>query len=205
MTCAACEAPIAKGIAYCRICGTAASPGAGQVWDRRPEAAAFTDLQQAAGEDQPVIAFTRGKLVGAWKGRIASNPMALLTPYANLGLTAQGLLIEGVQPKSGEAISGKPVCIPFDQVTSIVSTNADASEPPRSMRLHIALADGEALRLKSFGRLAREASRLAETWRTLAGEKAVKVNEPEQCPHCHRPLDRAYAFCPFCGQPQEDV
>lgn len=205
MSCVMCGAPIDRAQPHCAICGHTIRSNAARKWDRSVEADLFDDLQKAVRPEEPLLAATRGKIVGGWRGRFSLNPQALLSPYVNLGLTGERLLLQRIHPSTGRAFAEAPAEFPLADVRSLTCADADAIEPGRTVRLVVELASGELLRLRAVGRLAQGAREMVGVWGSLVGD-AIPAESPDTliCPHCTQPLDRPYRFCPFCGKETGD-
>jgi len=206
MNCAACGAPPGRARSHCAICGYALIPEAEKPWNRMPEAETFEDLQKALEPEESLLGATRGKIAGSWRGRFSLHPQALFSPYINLGLTGDRLLIQHIRQDTGRAVSEKPLAVPLSDVASVSLSDADPFEAGRTVRVVVDLASGESLRLRAVGRLAESARELVEVWESLSGmARTIQTDEAGTCPHCGRLLDRLYRFCPFCGKDTGDA
>jgi RNA polymerase subunit RPABC4/transcription elongation factor Spt4 len=201
MSCRMCDAPIIRALSHCPVCGHAYQAHAAKRWDRTVEADLFEDLQKAIPSEEPLLAATRGKVVGGWRGGFSLNPKAFFSPYVNLGLSDQRLLLQRIHPSTGRAFSETPSASPLTEVRSLSCADADAIEPGRTVRLTVEWVSGELLRLRAVGRFAQGAREMEEVWKSLVGNMAPK-EAPWRftCPHCHRSMEQAYRFCPFCGK-----
>lgn len=201
MTCAVCGAPGDRGRTHCAVCGYARSPeGASKKWDRAPESDAYEDLSHALDTDECLLGVTRGRIAGTWRRPLSFQPQALLSPYVNLGISADKLLLQPIHGSSGRALSDKATHIPLSDVASLTITDADPLEAGRTARLVIQVQSGENLRLRAPGRFAQSAKQLAEVWKSLTNGVQVKPVAETRCEHCGRGLDRPYRFCPYCGR-----
>lgn len=200
MKCAACSAPVERGRTHCAICGHAAHGDSSKTWDREAEAAVYEDIQSALSAEEALLAVTRGRLIGSWRGKMGIGPQALLLcRYANLGLTDGRLMLQPVQLSTGHAAPGKVVAFPHDDVHSVAVSDGENGSPAPETRLVIELLNGESFRIRTVGRLARGAREMAEVWNSLSGKARKSPVEAFACAGCRRALDRAYRFCPYCG------
>jgi RNA polymerase subunit RPABC4/transcription elongation factor Spt4 len=202
MTCAVCGATADRARAHCAICGHSHRPDSAREWDRTVEAEAFEDLQHTLDPDETLLAVTRGRIAGTWRRRLTLDPQVLLSPYVNLGLTAEKLILQQIQPGSGRALSDKGSSIPLKEILTLTVSDADPLEPERMARLVVQLRSGESFRLRAAGRLARSAKDMVEVWRSLTDSIRTTTARQQICPHCRRTLDRPHRFCPFCGKEQ---
>ncbi len=203
MSCAVCGAPMAAGRSHCLICGGAKAAAADQEFDRTVEAAAFEDVSLALEKDETLMGVTRGRVMGGWRMRNVLNPRALMTPFANIGLTSGRFMIQAVVPATGRAIKNSTASIPLSDLYSVTAADADPVAPGKTVRLVLTLPSGENLRVKVNGRLAGAAREIAEVWGSLYGRPDLKAPD-ERCARCERSLDKPYRFCPYCGAAQEE-
>ncbi len=201
MNCAACGAPLGKGRSHCAICGAAREQADARPWDKQVEAATFEGLQTTLANGETLLGASRGKLVGNWRPRLSIDPRAWISPYANVGLTNERLLLQAVDQTTGAAVSGA-AGVKLADIRSVTIADADAMEPGRTVRLSVILASGESFRMKVTGRLADGARELAEVWQSLYGTSNAS-SSGLICTACGRGLDRVYKFCPYCGKEQE--
>jgi len=199
MTCAVCGAPVERSRTHCAICGFAKTDGAAKRWDREPESNAYEDMTHALEPDESLLGVTRGKIAGTWKRPLSFQPQALLSPYVNLGITDDKLILQPVHSSNGRAVSDKGSTIPLKDVSGITLSDADPMEAGRTTRLVIQVNSGEGFRLRSSGRFAESACNLVEVWQSLTGKTPRSHNPDSECGHCGRELDKPYKFCPFCG------
>ncbi len=200
MSCTACTAPTANQNDPCPICGYEPTDEQGGRWTRQVQATLYEDLSAALEPAESLLGATRGKIAGCWRGRFSLDPSTMLSPFANLGLTSQRLIVQPIQVKSGRAGARKPTSLPLDTVRSVAITETEAFEPGTSLRLVITSDQGDALRIRAAGKLAKGARDLAEVWQSLAGMTAS--TDPDLCRGCEARLDRQYRYCPYCGKPQ---
>jgi hypothetical protein len=200
MTCAACGAPLERSLTCCAVCGYGQGTGSDDTWDRQAEAYAYEDLGHALKPDEGLLAVTRGRVTGTISKRTALDPQVLLSPYANIGLTGERILVQHIKPRTGRAISRKPSAIDIQDVADVGLTDADPVFAGRTARLAITLNSGESVRVRATGRLARGARGFVEVWGALSGKDHAGAPASPGCPHCGRTMDRAYRFCPFCGK-----
>jgi hypothetical protein len=206
MHCAVCGAPADAARSHCAICGYAHKPDAEKKWDRAIEAAVFEDLQKALQAEEALLGATRGRITGTWRRRLTLNPQAILSPFVNLGLTGERLILQPIHPATGRAFSDRTADYPLPEVLAMTVSDADVMEPGRTVRLEVHLGHGDSFRLRAGGRLADSAREMATVWQTVSGEAMTLLRPTEiACPHCHRTLDRPYRFCPFCGEKQGDA
>lgn len=206
MTCAVCGAAADRSRSHCAICGYAVSPEAadtGRKWDRGVEAEAFTDLQQTLESHETLLGATRGRIAGTWKRRFSFHPQALLSPYINLGLTSEKLLLQQVQPGTGRALTDKASEILLADVQAFTVSDADPLEAGRTARLVVQLKSGDSFRLRASGRLADRAQELVAVWDALQGAKRTRAASVLTCPHCNNILEKPSRFCPLCGEPTD--
>jgi len=183
------------------VCGYAHFPDeAPKKWDRAPEADAYEDLSHALDPNESLLGVTRGRVAGTWRRPLSLQPQALLSPYVNLGITAEKLVLQPVHATSGRALSDKGSSIPLTDVVAMTVTDADPLVAGRTARLVIQVQSGESLRLRAPGRFAESAQQLVEVWRSLTdGQRADSAAEI-RCEHCGRGLDRPTRFCPYGGR-----
>lgn len=202
MNCTACGAPRTDERAHCAICGRTDQESDPGRWDRAPEARLYEDLRGALKEGETLLSATRGRIGGSWRSRATFSPFAFMAPYANLGLTADRVIIQQVNPKTGEVVSNSLADVPLTDVATIQSSDADPFEPGHTVRLTVLRGDGESFRIRAVGRLAEAACELAEVWSTLAQSSNGKLAPKSRCAGCSRAIDRPYRYCPFCGAEQ---
>ncbi len=200
MICAVCGAPADRARSHCAVCGFAKSESAAKKWDRAPEASAYEDMTHALNPHESLLGVTRGRIAGTWKRPFSFQPQTLLSPYVNLGITADKLILQQVHAGTGRAVSDKGSAIPLKDVTSITVSDADPLEAGRTARLVIQVSSGENFRLRAAGRLAEGARCLVEVWESLTSGQRPATPADIHCPHCDRALDRPHPFCPFCGR-----
>src|SRR5438093_8987374 len=94
MDCAACGAPMGRQRDNCLICGSSSVAVSGQSWDRRVEAACYEDLGSALEPDESLMGATRGRVMGGWRMRAVLNPRVMMSPFANIGLTSNRVVIQ---------------------------------------------------------------------------------------------------------------
>lgn len=206
MQCAQCGAPRDRNRTYCGICGREEGGDHKPVWNRDVEAQSFVDLEKALAEDEALLGVTRGKAAGNWRGRWTMTPQALLSPYVNVGLTADRILIQPIQAGTGRALTERVSSIPLAEVCAMETTDTDLVDPGRTVRLVIQLASGDTLRVRASGRLADAAREIAGVYRSLAGPVAAPGGANEAtCAQCQRQIDRNARFCPFCGHAREGI
>src|SRR5579862_4558539 len=196
MTCAVCGASTDKNQAHCSICGWGQTPEHEDDWSRQAESEMYEDLRQALEPGKTLLAATRGRVAGAVRTRLSLNPHVMLSPYVNLGLTSEEILIQRIHPATGRAASDKASAIPIADVAAILWSDADQIEPGRTVRLAVRLAAGHEMRLRASGRLAVAARKLAEVWTSLTAGRVQTQSSAQQCTACSKPLDRPYRFCP---------
>ncbi|MCC6729263.1 MAG: hypothetical protein IT208_07975 [Chthonomonadales bacterium] len=204
MSCPACSAPTEGTHPTCRVCGYR-SPSAGESeWDRRPEAAAFEDLNALLEKEEALLAATRGRVTGSWRGRVPLDPQTLSAPFANLGLTSRRVVMQYVHPRTGAVSRRKAGAFELTDIHDIRATDVTDGLPARCVRLEVVLGSGESMRVRAAGRLAEEAESLADVWRALARQGGRHAQMGQRCAACGRELDRPYRFCPFCGDKAEE-
>ncbi len=199
MTCAVCGATSDNKRAHCVICGYAKESTNAETWDRAVEAAAYTDLMPCVEPEESLLGVTRGKIAGSWRRRLSFNPQAFLSPYVNLGITNERLLLQHINAGSGQSLSTNAGTLALSEIVSMSVTDADMLEPGRTMRLVVTPKGEEPFRLRVAGRLAENARDMIAVWETLCGASAAKEAAVESCGSCGRSLDRPYRFCPYCG------
>lgn len=202
MDCAECGAPIGRRKEYCVICGEAARQSGGPSRARQVEAVAYEDLATVMESDETLLGVTRGRVMGGWRIRVLMNPRVMLSPFANVGLTSDRLIIQPVLPSTGRAIPNCFAAVPLSDVYSVMVADADAIDPGATVRIVVQLADGESLRMRVTGRIGSAASGLAEVWRSLYSGTPSRHKSKDRCANCRRELDRSYRYCPFCGATQ---
>jgi hypothetical protein len=205
MSCAVCGAPADRSGAYCVICGHAHDPEATKKWDRTVEAFAIEDLQTVLKPDEALLGSTRGRIAGSWRRKLSLNPQTFLSPFVNLGLTGERLILQQIQQGNGRAASEKITEFPLSDVVSIAASDADPMESGRSVRLAIVLNNGESFRIRAAGRLASAAQEIVEVWGSLASSTPKATVHLERCASCERTFDLPHRFCPFCGKEQGDA
>lgn len=204
MNCAACGAPRNSEQQHCVVCGRTDADAPSERWDRAPEAQLFENLRGMLKENESLLSATRGRIGGSWRNRVSFSPFAFMAPYANVGLTADRILIQQVHPKTGEAVSNAAGDVPISAVASVQASDADPFEPGHTVRLTVLRNDGESFRIRAVGRLADAASEFAEVWNTLAAPPNGKHKPVITCAGCSRSLDKEYRYCPFCGADRGD-
>jgi hypothetical protein len=201
MTCAVCGAPADRARAHCAVCGYAVEPeDSAKRWDRAAEADAYEDVSHALDVEEPLLGVTRGRIAGTWRRPLSFQPQALLSPYVNLGITADKLVLQPIHPSSGRAMSDKGTPIPLSDVVAMTITDADPLEAGRTSRLAIQVQSGESFRLRAPGRFAESAKQLVEVWKSLTDGQRAPMDIELRCVHCGRGLDRPHRFCPYCGR-----
>jgi RNA polymerase subunit RPABC4/transcription elongation factor Spt4 len=200
MSCTICGAPADNARNTCPICGYTQAPGAKSPWDRSVEAWAYEDLQQALEEGEALLAVTRGRIAGSWRRKLTLNPQTFLSPFVNVGLTADRLILQQIHQTTGRAASDKVTGFPLSSVVSLAVSDADPMEAGKSVRLNAVLSSGESFRLRASGRVAEGAKELFEVWQSVARGLYPSAAPAIACPHCSRELDRPHKFCPFCGK-----
>jgi hypothetical protein len=196
---------MAQNRSHCLICGGPRETSSDREWDRTVEAAAYEDVGHVLEKDETVMGVTRGRVMGGWRLRAVLNPRVIMTPYANLGLTSNRLIIQPILPSSGRAVKNVAASVPLADVYSLTAADADPIQPGRTVRLVLLMLNGETLRVRVNGRLATAATELTEVWRSLYGDlRGVEAPPPEKCAKCERTLDQAHRFCPYCGAAQEE-
>jgi hypothetical protein len=202
MTCAVCGAPGDRARNHCAVCG-AIDPREPQEstkrWDRGPEADAWEDMTHALDEGA-LLGVTRGRIAGTWRRPLSFQPQALLSPYVNLGISEEKLILQPIHSSSGRALSDKGTAIPLSDVVSMTITDADPLESGRIARLVIQVPSGESLRLRAPGRFAESAKQVVEVWKSLTDGKRGESPVEARCIHCGRGLDKPHRFCPYCGR-----
>jgi hypothetical protein len=202
MSCAVCGAPGEKSRDYCAICGFTDVSDGKRKWHRTVEAWAYEDLQKTLDEDESLLGVTRGRIAGSWRRKLTLNPQTFLSPFVNVGLTENRLILQQIHQANGRAASDKVTAFPIHQIVSLSVSDADPMETGRSVRLNVILSNGESFRLRSAGRLAEGAKELFEVWESVALRAAASTAPAITCPHCNREMDRPHKFCPFCGTAQ---
>lgn len=201
MGCEVCDAPCPEPSSACLICGWRSE---GVNWDRRPEAAAYEDLASALPEDNPLLAVTRGRITGSWRGKLSLDPRLLFTPYGNLGITSRDMVLQYVNARTGRALARAAANIPFESIVGIEVEEAHSTSRGQAVRLSILLDTGEALCMRAYGRLADAAKDLVDVWEGLTGICRTQVAEEESlCGNCGRSVEREHHYCPYCGQERE--
>ncbi len=201
MGCEVCDAPCAEPSSACLICGWRSE---GVNWDRRPEAAAYEDLSSSLSEDNPLLAVTRGRISGSWRGKLSLDPRLLFTAYGNLGITSRDLVLQYVNARTGRALARAAATLPLEAIAGIDVEAAHSTSRGQAVRLSIRLDTGESLSMRAYGRLAAAAKDLVEVWEGLTGIFHTQSAEVETlCGHCGRSVERAHHFCPYCGQEKE--
>src|SRR5262245_8231007 len=104
MDCASCGAPLSRHKEFCVICGGPARDGAGHSRAREAEAAAYEDLSGVLDPEETLMGIARGRVMGGWRIRALMNPRVLMSPYANVALTSDRLIVQPVMPSTGRAI-----------------------------------------------------------------------------------------------------
>jgi hypothetical protein len=204
MDCAVCGAPIGRHKTGCLICGNSNDKTMGRTLDRQVEAAAYEDLFTALEGEETLMGATRGRVMGGWRIRAFLNPRAMLSPFANIGLTANRIIVQPVLPSTGKSVPNCAAAIPLSDVYSITVAEADPIVPGKTVRIVIQLSSGETFRMRVTGRMASAASGLADVWRSLYPSSGATGELHEKCPKCRKELDRIYSYCPYCGAVQED-
>ncbi len=205
MSCAACGAPLAQNRSHCLICGGPRETSSDLEWDRTVEAAAYEDAVEALEKNETLMGVTRGRVMGGWRLRAVLNPRVMMTPYANIGLTSNRLIIQPVLPSNGRAVKNALASVALADIYSLTAADADPIKPGRTVRLVLLTLTGETLRVRVNGRLATAATELAGVWRSLYGDlRTMQAPPPEKCAKCERTLDQAHRFCPYCGAAQEE-
>ena len=205
MSCTACGAPLTHNRSHCVICGGPRETAADREWDRTVEAAAYEDVALALEKEETLMGVTRGRVMGGWRLRAVLNPRVMMTPYANVGLTSNRLIIQPILPSNGRSVKNAAASVPLTDIYSVTAADADPIQPGRTVRLVLLTLNGETLRVRVNGRLASAATELAEVWRSLYGDlSGAATPPPEKCPKCERTLDEAHRYCPYCGAAQEE-
>jgi len=204
MTCAACGAATARRSAYCAVCGLAQDGKPHTDWNRTPEALAYEDLSRALADGEALLALTRGRVAGNWRPSRSLNPQSFLSPFANVGLTPNRLLVQQIHQGTGRALGGRPSAFPLSELHSLSVADADPFETGRTLRLVAHLQSGESVRLKVIGRFVHAAREMVEVWHSLCDTAPLNQSDPPlACPACRRPLDRLHRYCPYCGARQD--
>src|SRR5258706_6607156 len=204
MDCAACGAPKGRQNDYCLICGSSSRTDTGTSWDRRVEAACYEDLGSALEPDETLMGATRGRVMGGWRMRAVLNPRVMMSPFANIGLTSNRVIIQPALPANGRSVPNCVAAVPLADIHSITVANADPINPGRTVRIVVQMLTGETFRMRVSGRLASSASSMAEVWRSLYTGERTGAAVQERCEKCHKELDRVYRFCPYCGADQDN-
>ena len=202
MNCAACGAPWIETRGHCPVCGRTGDEKASEKWDRAPEALLYESLNAMLKDEETLLSSTRGRIAGTWRSRANFSPFAFIAPYANVGLTANRILVQQVHPRTGEAVANSGTDFALKDIASVHASDADPFEPGQTVRLTVLRNDGESFRIRAVGRLAEAACGFAEVWQTLTA--AVSRPPSIHCSACNRALDRVYRFCPFCGAEQAE-
>jgi hypothetical protein len=203
MSCVVCGASVDRGSPHCAICGLATDPDSAKKWDRTPEASAYEDLGASLKEDETLLAVTRGRIGGTWRRKLTFNLQSVLSPFVNVGLTSDRLILQQLQQGNGRALTDTTSDVPLSDVVSIAASEPDVLAPGNPARLAVTLSTGEAFRIRTAGRLAEAASELSEVWSTLSAAQSSAVEI--RCSHCGRAWERSHRFCPFCGKEAEAV
>src|SRR6266481_2421345 len=113
MDCAACGAPKDRHSDYCLICGNSSKESSSQSWDRRVEAACYEDLGSALEPEETLMGATRGRVMGGWRMRAVLNPRVMMSPFANIGLTSNRVIIQPVLPANGRSVPNCTAAVPI--------------------------------------------------------------------------------------------
>lgn len=205
MSCVVCDSTIDASKGYCVICGRVPSSTGEIEWNRSVESEAYHDLCETLCEGESLLAFTRGKTMGAWKHSFSLHPHAMLSSHINLGLLSDSFVVQKIHAVNGRALHQDATRVLFSSIRSLNETDADPLTSGLTCRLEFGLQNGETMRIRASGRMAKNASKMAEIFNSLSTKNGFdEVGSGVICTACERALDNIYQFCPFCGKNQRE-
>jgi RNA polymerase subunit RPABC4/transcription elongation factor Spt4 len=198
MNCRACDASLPGDAEACTVCGLMPA-GPALEWTRTPEAEAFSQLREIT-DDEPLLGFARGRLVGDVPGMPSLSTLLGGSVYANVGISPTHLWVQALRVSRSGTAPARHVVLEFPAAVRISAEESDHLGVGSVARITMDFGARGTARLRSVGRFARLAMRLAECAPRAAGE-----GEPTgfSCAACGKDVERSARFCPFCGTARE--
>lgn len=175
---------------------------------RRAEQAQIVGgLQGALEKGEQLLAFSRGRIAGGWRGKLNVGPEAFFAPVVNIGLTERRLILQHIHPENGKPSEMQPHYFVLEDIASLSFTDIETFGGEPAARLIVRQGASLFIRLRLLGATNFDSGKaLAEVFGTLVSALRAPSASPTQrvCPQCARLLDQPSRFCPYCGaaQPQ---
>ena len=170
--------------------------------DKADQATIVEGLQKILEPNEQLLAFTRGRIAGGWRGKLNIGPEAFFAPIVNLGLTERRVIMQHIHAAQGSPSNLAPHLFSLSQMQSIDFTDVETFSEDRACRIILKLNREQHFRIRVSGISNVESARnLAEVFNTISKNHSPFPNRPSQysCPHCQNLLETVGKFCPFCG------
>ncbi len=164
-------------------------------------------LQGALEQGEQLLAFSRGRIAGGWRGKMNVGPEAFFAPVVNIGLTERRLILQHIHPENGKPSEIQPHYFALEDVAALSFADIETFGGEPAARLIVRQGTSLFIRLRLLGATNFDSGKaLAEVFGTLVSALRTPSASPTQrvCPQCARLLDQLSRFCPYCGaaQPQ---
>ncbi len=177
-----------------------------RIKNRAEQAKIIEALQKVLEPNEQLLAFTRGRIAGGWRGKLNVGPEAFFAPIVNLGLTERRVILQHIHSKLGTPSELAPHTFPLSQVEEIEFGDVETFSESKACRVVLRLSKDQHFRIRVAGQLNFEGARnLADVFKTISSNLASTQNHSTQftCPLCQNKLQTVGKFCPYCGGKME--
>ncbi len=159
-------------------------------------------LKKILEPNEQILAFTRGRIAGGWRGKLNVGPEAFFSPDVNLGLTERRIVLQHINTVKGTPSEHAVHSFPLDQLQSVDFSDLETFSADKACRIVLRLNRDQQFRIRVSGSTNFEDARnLADVFQTITKHHTSPQQRPGEqiCQFCQNTLETSSKFCPFCG------